>query len=152
MIMYHYHGNKPILNTSSCTSFIINFTWNSESALPLKKWLLMSGLPSGGRAGTTVITPICVFSRAFNHFPILHMASNGNQHHPTFPFSHVWAMMATFVWLRCLLGNDSGWGPEDLGGFIFSSHQSCRYVYYQYFNLKLHNAMMSFNFGKLGYE
>ena len=33
--MYHYRGNKPILNTSFCTSFIINFTWNSESALPL---------------------------------------------------------------------------------------------------------------------
>ena len=95
---------QTILNTRSCTSFIINFTWNSESALPLKKWLLMSGLPSGGRAGTTVITPICVFSRTFNHFPILHMASNGHQHHPTFPFSHVWAMMATFFVIAVFIG------------------------------------------------
>ena len=139
--MYHYRGNKPILYTKSCTSFIINFTWNSESAIPLKKWLLMSGLPSGGRAWTTVITPICVFSRTFNHFPILHMASNGHQHHPMLPFSHVWAMIATFF-CDCDVYQIGKFGRLH----IFISSINSLY----HLNLKLHNATMSCDFGKLG--
>ena len=49
---------------------------------------------------------------------------------PRFHFHMCGQWWQLFLWLRCLLGNDSGWGPEDLGGFIFSSHQSCRYVYH----------------------
>ena len=44
------------------------------------------------------------------------------QHHPMLPFSHVWAMMATFFVIAMFirLGN--------LGDFIFSSHQSIPYI------------------------
>ena len=139
--MYHYRGNKPILNTSPCTSFIINFTWNSESAL--KKWLLLSGLPSGGRAGTTVITPICVFSRTFNHFPILHLASNGHQ-----------LSTPPYVTIFTCVGNDRNFFCDcdvyQIGKFgrlhIFISSINSLY----HLNLKLHNATMSCDFGKLG--